>query len=67
VTAMLETRLTTLEVHFLEMKDDLTEIKLDGRETRRALAGRPSWPVAGLLAALSSMSVGLSVALMSHI
>jgi hypothetical protein len=65
-----EERLATLETQVHEVKGDIGEIKssvkdtqLDVRQLREEYGRRPSWAVTVVLTVLSSLVVGLAVAL----
>lgn len=63
MTESLDVKVARLEENQADMHRDIHEIKADVREIKATLAGRPSWAVVTLLTLLSSLVVGLAVAL----
>lgn len=59
----LEVKVARLEENQADMHRDIHEIKTDVKEVKDALSGRPSWAVVTLITILSSLVVGLAVAL----
>lgn len=61
----LDVRLARVEEQNADMHTDIHEIKTDVREIKLQMSGRPTWAVVTLITVLSSLVVGLAVALAS--
>lgn len=60
-------RLATLETEVKGIKSDIEKMGDDLADVKRELLGRPQWSVVFMLTFLSSLCVGLAVALAAQI